>query len=61
MRLNFIVSANRFDLFLVKSYFSAYNHSTDSTYFTKNIQTDTMILDLLEISKEVIEEDVYRI
>ncbi|CAD8164297.1 unnamed protein product [Paramecium octaurelia] len=64
-RLNFIVALNRFDLFLIKQYFETYAliNRTDSGHnlMTRNIQTDTLILNLLTIDEELIYQDISRL
>ncbi|CAD8159737.1 unnamed protein product [Paramecium pentaurelia] len=64
-RLNFIVASNRFDLFLIKQYFETYAliNKTDPGHqlMTKNIQTDTQILNLLSIDEELILKDISRL
>ncbi|CAD8163153.1 unnamed protein product [Paramecium octaurelia] len=64
-RLSFIVAANRFDLFLIKQYFEVYAQINRSDpghqLITRNIQTDTQILNLLEIDEKLIQEDISRL
>ncbi|CAD8065705.1 unnamed protein product [Paramecium primaurelia] len=64
-RLNFIVALNRFDLFLIKQYFETYAliNRTDTRHqlMTRNIQTDTLILNLLSMDEELIHQDISRI
>ncbi|CAD8175508.1 unnamed protein product [Paramecium octaurelia] len=64
-RLNFIASVNRFDLYFIKLYYETYTklNQVDENYsFTsKNIQTDTQILQLLTINIETLNLDLDRL
>ncbi|CAD8077962.1 unnamed protein product [Paramecium sonneborni] len=64
-RLNFIVTSNRFDLFLIKQYFETYALINQSDpghqLMTRNIQTDTSILNLLNLDEELIKQDISRL
>ncbi|CAD8105193.1 unnamed protein product [Paramecium sonneborni] len=64
-RLNFIVATSRFDLFLIKEYFETYaiinKFDPDHQLMTRNIETDTLILNLLSINNELIQEDIIRL
>ncbi|CAD8163158.1 unnamed protein product [Paramecium pentaurelia] len=64
-RLNFIASVNRFDLYFIKLYYETYsrlNQVNENYQFTsKNIQTDTQILQLLTINIETLILDLKRL
>ncbi|CAD8077241.1 unnamed protein product [Paramecium sonneborni] len=64
-RLNFIVATNRIDLFLIKQYFETYAliNGSDPGHqiMSRNIQTDTFILNLLNLDEELIQQDISRL